>query len=73
VVPLFVHATSAEIRARSAAQDKGRTTAVAILPFDIARGERVQGNEVDMRAATRPDAGACGIGAWNWAACSLPT
>jgi hypothetical protein len=26
VVPLFVHATSAEIRARSAAQDKGRTT-----------------------------------------------
>jgi hypothetical protein len=47
---LFVHATGAEIRAGSPAQDKGRTTAVTNLPFDIAGSDRVQGEEVDIGA-----------------------
>lgn len=47
---LFVNSTGAEIGAGSAAQDKGRTSAVTNLAFDIAGRDRVMGGAVDIGA-----------------------
>jgi len=47
---LFVNSQGAEIEPGSAARDKGRTSAVSGVPFDIAGADRVQGSAVDIGA-----------------------